>query len=329
VAGDVASGAAYFAVAPDGTLAVVRGAGSRANRLLALVDRKGGATQVPLTPRGFRHPRFSPDGKRLAFTVGSGTGVGSDADVWVYSLESGSLSRLTFAGNIYPAWSPTGDRIAYLRGKDQAVVAKPADGSGTEEQLKGGAVETLLPGSWSRDGRTLAVTDVGSAQEVLLLTTGEAPRLFEKDASAPAFSPDGRWIAYQSPASGGANVFVRSATGDGKWQVSSEISAQPRWSGDGRELFYLTNANPRALMAVTVESGAGFRAGPPRVIVADLSRYMTATAPEVDWDVAPRGDRFVFIEVERAKDEGTRLDIALHWVLHLATGRSGGQDTVR
>jgi serine/threonine-protein kinase len=318
VAGDVASGAAYFAVARDGTLAVVRGAGSRANRLLALVDRKGGATRVPLTPRGFRHPRFSPDGKRLAFTVGSGTGVGSDADVWVYSLESGSLSRLTFGGSIYPAWSPTGDRIAYMRGHDQAVVAKPADGSGTEEPLKAGAIETLLPGSWSRDGRTLAVNDVGSAQEIMLLTTGEAPRPFEKDASAPAFSPDGRWIAYQAPASGNANVFVRSATGEGKWQVSSETSAQPKWSGNGGELFYLTNAQPRALMAVAVERGAGFRVGPPRVIVADLSRYMTATAPEVDWDVAPAGDRFVFIEVERAKDEGTRLDIALHWVRHLA-----------
>jgi Tol biopolymer transport system component len=236
---------------------------------------------------------------------------------------------LTFGGSIYPAWSPTGDRIAYMRGHDQAVVAKPADGNGTEEQLKGGAVETLLPGSWSKDGRTLAVTDVGSAQEILLLTAGEAPRPFEKDASAPAFSPDGRWIAYQSPASGNANVFVRSATGDGKWQVSPEIAAQPKWSGDGRELFYITNANPRALMAVTVESGSGFRAGPPRVIVADLSRYMTATAPEVDWDVASKGDRFVFIEVERARDEGTRLDIALHWAKHLGLANPGGPGAAR
>ena len=70
-------------------------------------------------------------------------------------------------------------------------------------------------------------------------------------------------------------------------------------------------------MAVAVESGSAFRAGPPRVVIADLSRYLTATAPQVDWDAAPDGHRFVFIEAERAKDEGTRIDVALHWARHL------------
>ena len=95
-------------VATDGTLAVVRGAGSKVNRLLTLVDRKGLATPLPLSARGFRHPRFSPDGTRLAFTVGSAMGLGTDADVWVYSLSSGSLNRLTFDG----APTPRGRRPA-------------------------------------------------------------------------------------------------------------------------------------------------------------------------------------------------------------------------
>ena len=69
---------------------------------------------------------------------------------------------------------------------------------------------------------------------------GRQPRLFEPDASAPTFSPDGRFIAYASPASGIRNVFVRSTRGEGKWQVSSEPGGDPKWSGDGRELFYLT-----------------------------------------------------------------------------------------
>ena len=124
VAGDPSSGATYFAVANDGTLAAVRGAGSKVNRLLTLVDRKGVAQRLPLTARGFRDPRFSPDGTRLAFTVGSAaTGVSSDGDVWVYSLSSGSLDRLTFDGSAYPSWTPSGDRIAYMRG-NQAVLAK-------------------------------------------------------------------------------------------------------------------------------------------------------------------------------------------------------------
>jgi len=323
VAGDPSSGATHFAVATDGTLAVVRGAGSKVDRLLTLVDRKGVAKPLPLGARGFRHPRFSPDGTRLAFTVGSAaTGIGSDADVWVYTLSSGSLNRLTFDGSAYPSWTPAGDRVAYMRG-NQAVFAKSADGAGTAEQLAAAGSDALLPGSWSPDGRTLAVSRAASAREILLLKPGEKPRLFETDASAPAFSPDGRWIAYTSPASGLTNVFVRSATGEGKWQVSPEIGGYPRWSGDGRELFYLAIGSPRrSLMAVSVDAGSGFRAGPPRVIVADLSRYMTSTAPQIDWDAAPDGRRFVFIEVERSKDEGTRVDVAVHWARHLASDAS-------
>jgi serine/threonine-protein kinase len=113
VAGDPSSGATYYAVARDGTLAVVRGAGSQANRRLALADREGVATRLPLTARGFRHPRFSPDGTRLAFAVGGASGFGADADVWVYSLDTGNLSRLTFEGNVYPLWTPDGNRITY------------------------------------------------------------------------------------------------------------------------------------------------------------------------------------------------------------------------
>ena len=54
-----------------------------------------------------------------------------------------------------------------------------------------------------------------------------------------------------------------------------------------------------------------------------MSRYMTSTAPQVDWDAAPDGRRFVFIETERAKEEGTRIDVALHWARHLGAARPG------
>jgi serine/threonine-protein kinase len=324
VAGDPSSGAAYFAVANDGTLAAVHGAGSKVSRRLTLVDRKGVAQPLPLAPRGFRHPRFSPDGTRLAFTVSSAaTGVSSDGDVWVYSPSSESLNRLTFDGSAYPAWTPDGSRIAYIRG-NQAVFARSADGTGAEEQLAAAGSDALLPGSWSADGGMLALTRVDSAPGILVLAPGDERRPFEADASAPAYSPDGRFIAYASPASGNMNVFVRPASGEGKWQVSTELGGYPRWSGDGRELFYIATGGPRrALMSVEVAGGSGFRAGPPRVLVADLSRYMTSTAPQVDWDVSPDGRRFVFVEPARTSDEGTRIDVALHWARHLGAGRPG------
>jgi tricorn protease-like protein len=262
--------------------------------------------------------------------VGGASGFGADADVWVYSLDTGNLSRLTFEGNVYPLWTPDGNRITYQGGSNQALLTKPADGSGSEERLTPDGTDPTLPGSWSPDGHTLAFTRIGFSTDVYLLTPGEEPRLFEKDASVPAFSPDGRWIAYMSPASGITNVFVRPVDGEGKWQVSPDVGGYPRWSGDGRELFYLDTATPqRPLMAVTVASGQSFRAGPPRPLIADLSRYMTATAPQLDWDAAPAGDRFVFVEVERSKDEGTRIDVALHWAGHLTVARSGRQDRPR
>jgi Tol biopolymer transport system component len=210
-----------------------------------------------------------------------------------------------------------------MRG-NQAVFTKPADGTGAGEQLVAPGSDALLPGSWSADGRILALSRAASDREILLVTPGDEPRVFEKDASGPAFSADGRFIAYASPAAGVTNVFVRSTSGDGKWQVSSEVGGYPRWSGDSRELFYIATATEkRSLMAVTVASGPSFRAGPPRVVVEDLSRYMTSTAPQVDWDVAPDGRRFVFVEVERAKDEGTRIDVALHWARHLGDAHPG------
>jgi Tol biopolymer transport system component len=111
--------------------------------------------------------------------------------------------------------------------------------------------------------------------------------------------------------------------------VSSEPGGDPKWSGDGRELFYLTSGQTqRSLMVVAVEGGSSFRAGPPRV-VADVTRYLTSSAPVVDWDVAPDGRRFVFIEAERAKDEGTRIDVALHWARHLGAAGPGGREPAR
>ena len=141
----------------------------------------------------------------------------------MYSLSSGSLNRLTFDGSAYPSWTPAGDRVAYMRG-DQAVLTKSADGTGTEEQLVAPGSDALLPGSWSPDGSTLALSRVASAREILLLTPGDEPRLFETEASAPAFSPDGRFIAYASPASGNSSVFVQ--TGHRGGQVAGVVGVR-------------------------------------------------------------------------------------------------------
>jgi len=320
VGGDPSSGAGYFTIADNGNIAWLAGAVTAADALLTIVDATGAAERLTLSPRGFYQPRFSPDGTRLAFTVGEGYS-GVAGDVWVYSLATQGLSRLTFGGNeLYPLWTPDGRRIAYLSyASDAGIFAKAADGSAAEERLTGGETTAIFPGSFSPDGRTLAYTRLGRTNDIFLVTQGEEARLFEEMASCPAISPDGRWLAYSSPGSGTSSIFVRPLEGEGKWQVSPNLGGYPRWSGDGRRLFYIDIGSPkRPLMAVAVAPGNIFSTGPPEVVLENLSgAFVTATAPALNWDVSPSGDRFVFVEFERRAQAAAQIEIALNWAQHL------------
>jgi serine/threonine-protein kinase len=256
----------------------------------------------------------------LAFTVGEGYS-GVAGDVWVYSLASQGLSRLTFGGNeLYPLWAPDGRRIAYLSYANEAgIFAKAADGSSTEERLTPSDTTALFPESFSPNGRTLAYTRLGSTNDIYLISQGEEARLFEQMASCADISPDGRWIAYSSPGSGVSSVYVRPLEGEGKWQVSPNLGAYARWSGDGRRLFYIDIGLPkRPLMVVDVAPGDRFQIGPPRVVLENLGgAFVTSTAPALNWDVSPSGDRFVFVEFERRAQAAAQVEIALNWAQHL------------
>jgi len=320
VGGDPSSGAGYFSIAANGSIAWLAGAVTAADALLTIVDEDGEAERVPLSPRGFFQPRFSPDGTRLAFTVGEGYS-GVSGDVWVYSLASQGLSRLTFSGNeLYPLWTPDSRQIAYLNYiSGAAIFSKAADGSAAEERFTPDDTSALFPESFSPDGRTLAYTRIGQTSDIYLVTMGDRPRLFEKQASCPAISPDGRWIAYASPGAGTASIYVRPVEGEGKWQVSPNLGAYPRWSGDGRRLFYIDIGSPkRPLMVVDVAVGESFRADPPQVVLENIGgAFVTSTAPAMNWDVSPSGDRFVFVEFERRAEAAAQVEIALNWAQHL------------
>jgi len=320
VGGDPVSGAGHFAIARNGTIAWVEGAVTDSDALLTVVDRNGVATDLPLEPSGFRHPRFSPDGTAIAVTVGEGR-AGVSRDVWVYSFATETMNRVTFDGNErYPAWMPDGRRIAFLaEGDEQRIYAKPADGRGAKEPLTAAAPSPLYPESFSPDGRTIAYTQLGQTPSTYLSTSGGEPRLFEVDASSPVISPNGRWLAYASPGSGSARVFVRSIEGEGKWQVSPGDGSYPRWSRDGSRLFYIDiDRADRPLMEVDVADGEVFRTGPPRVVLDDLDvRFLTATAPAVNWDVSPDGNRFVFIGYRRNVEARTHIEVALGWAQQL------------
>jgi Tol biopolymer transport system component len=320
VGGDPSSGVGYFDLAADGTLAYLRGDLSDRDVFLTLVDRQGKAERIPIAPRGFGYPRFSPDGTRLAVSVGVNP-VGTDGDLWVFTPSSGSMERLTFSGNaIYPSWTPDGSRIVYAEMQKAGLYLKPADGTGSPE-LVTRADEPSLPESWSPDGRTLAYVRIAKSTDVYLQTVGGEPRLFERDASGPVFSPDGRWIAYSSPSSGESKVFVRSVTGDGKWQISTGGGGYARWPAPGDEIYYIAIDSPdRSVMSVPVGQGPAFRAGPPRQVIASTGGYfVTSTAPSVNWDVAPGGRRFVFTEQQHGVRSDSVIAVALNWTTHVGS----------
>jgi serine/threonine-protein kinase len=322
VGGDPSSGAGYFAISKSGTIAWVNGEVTEANSLLTIVGPDDRKERVPLDPRGFHQPRMSPDGTKIAVTVGRGQ-YGVDGDVWLYDLATGAFNRFTFDGNsTYPLWTPDGRGIAYLDYSDESGISvKPADGSGVAESLTPPDRSPVFPESFSPDGRTLAYTRIGATSDIYLITSGGEARLFEKDASGPVFSPDGRWIAYFSPGSGSGStrVYVRSVEGEGKWQVSPEIGSYPRWSGDGNQLYYVQIDVPnRPLMVVDVAEGDIFRVGPSRVVVEDLGgRFVTAVAPAVNWDASRADDRFIFVEIDRDDWATTQVELAINWAQNL------------
>jgi serine/threonine-protein kinase len=327
IAGDPSSGIGYFAAGSEGSLAFVPGAAASAESKLVLTDRKGTATELPLPPRQYRFPRFSPDGARIAFSIGSGRGA--DDEVWIYQLSSGALTRLTFSGgNFCPIWSGDGLRLAYVsaRASNEGIYARPADGSGAEEWLYGDFT-ARLPSDWSIDGKTLLFTHPSTQVWVAALKsigTPSAPpendsHVLEPSAFGGVFSPDNRWIAYASAVGGAvAEIFVEAVDGSAaKWQLTTDGGTQPAWAGS--EIFLLHGSQIRA---VEVQMQPVFKLGPPQALFE--GQFELRTAPLRNYDVTRDGKRFVF--VKGGSDLGAReVDVVLNWAPELgpASGRGG------
>jgi serine/threonine protein kinase len=298
------SGAAHFDFSRAGTAMYVAPHQRPGEAALQWVDRKGAAAPVTSTRRAFRAPRLSPDGRRLAVHVQEPNGM----DLWLLEIARQAWSRLTFAkDNAWPVWSPDGARIAFTSNRNgyYNLYLVAADGGGVERLTT--SVSWHFPTSWSPDGRVLVFEGSNPDTEFdvweVPVDGGRRPRplvvapLAQNEAR---FSPDGRWLAYESAESGRAEVYVRAYGGsDRRWTISTEGGSAPLWSHMGREIVY---TNGTKILAVPVATTPTFKAGVPAVLFDRGKRVH-------GYDVTPDGQRFVI--AEDAEPEPERLQIVV------------------
>jgi Tol biopolymer transport system component len=328
VGADPGSGAGRFDFSRTGVFVFESGTGMRP-WTVAWLDSTGKTQPLLPKPGLYYSPRFSPDGRRLAVGIDSGKG----ADIFVHDLERDAVTRLTFTSrlNSDPVWAPDGKHLIFRDASvgGTAIWWIAADGAGEAQRLLDVRAGDIGSNSFSPDGRTLIYSTYGEPGNSRLWTvtldlsdpdhpSPAAPQPFYHspfNETRPAFSPDGRWVAYVSDESGRNEIYVRSfsaaATGHtGKWQISTNGGQAPLWSHDRRSLFF--TSDDRVMMAEYTSSGASFTAGKPRLWSTTPIRGNTGFS---NYDVAPDGKRLaVFVPSDAGRpEEMTRLTLLLNF----------------
>ena len=327
------SGGAQFAVSNNGHLFYIPGpvTAGTSERTIALADRAGVVTRLPIPPGPYVYTRASRDGTRLAV----GTDDGKEAAVWICRLpEKSALQRLTMEGrNRYPIWSPDGTRVAFQsdRGGEQAIYVQRVDGIGRPERLAGAQNGvSLIPESWSPDGRWILLSQEKGSEFSLWTLSVQDGRLRPLDVRSQrmigaTFSPDGRWIAYSL--SGGNDrplvspdrgVFVQPFPFTGAIYQAPKvlIDFHPVWSPAGRELMYIPATALGQLATVRVTAHDGLTFGEPVTSPFRINANHLNTQARA-YDVLPDG-RFVGLidasEPDGSPANGTsEIRVVLNW----------------
>ena len=303
------SRAASFAVSETGTLVYVRGDrrdDATGSRRLVWVDPDGEEEALGLPAAAYRHPRLSPDGRRLAVIVSEG----QQRALWVHDLASGGRLQLTRDGDATdPLWTPDGERLIIRwnpvePGATVGLHALRADGIGELEYL-GVPDDVDTPSSLSPDGQTLVFLRhlvLGRQREIWQVPLDGDPTatpilqgdLFRGYAE---ISPDGRWLAYVS----NQVVFLQRFRDPGaRVPVSNEGYARGlMWGPEGDRLYFQLGER---LMSATVDvTGDTARVGRPTEILS--GDYLTGTlSAHRQIDIASDG-RFLMMRLDRAASE--------------------------
>jgi serine/threonine protein kinase len=290
-----------FTVAPNGTLIYNTEVGA-AQSALTWIDRSGKELKRISDPAIMANPTLSPDGNRVALDISDEKA--NNVDVWIESATGAGNARFTFdpAEEVAAVWSRDGSTLAYriADSKGPSLVLKRATGLERENRrftLPITSMDDVIPNSWSLDDRqilfTLQVTS-GEHLELIPVAGGEPTRFLTGNSSESngQISPDGKWVAYASDESGAWEVYVTSFPGAaGKWQISRGGGTEPRWRGDGKEIFYIAPSG--MLSAVSVNAASAFVSGTPTPLFQIRGRAPISSTDVFTYDVAKDGKRFL------------------------------------
>jgi serine/threonine-protein kinase len=288
----------------NGAVVYVRTKGPSFRHFLAWLDSKGRGQPIETTPGIYESPRFSPDGKRLAYSLPAGP---VQADIWVKDIERGTVSRLTHLpgrSNV-PLWTPDGRGIVFVatHHNNPGLYWIRADGTGEAQLLKS---ERLFPSSFSPDGKRLAYALMYPDRHAEIWTApleGDSghprfgkPEAFLRTSYAemyPVFSPDGHWLAYTSNESGTFELYVRPFPGpEGKLQVSTGGGSYPVWAHKQHQLFFLTPDWGIMVLDYAIQNGS-FVPGRPRLWGPKGLEFLGGNYP---YDLGPDDERFAVVQ---------------------------------
>ena len=292
-------GATQFAVSETGTAVYgLPAAGGVGACRLVILDLDGVETLVPLPEGDFNNPRFSPDGRYIAYEA--------DTQIWVYDQETGATSPLTTEGvNQHPTWSSDG-RYVYFASLRAGTLSydgfrRVADGSADVEPVFR-RDQRNHPISASPDGSEWLVSERTLDRGMDLLIATEGPDSVELRAYLRApwnetyggVSPDGRRVLYMADEEGG-EIYVRSfpdALNQVRVADGIGTGGEPIWAPDASAIYF---RDAGQVMRVTVIAGDEFGVGPAESLFEDRWLLNTSPLPSVSWDVSPDGARFVFV----------------------------------
>jgi eukaryotic-like serine/threonine-protein kinase len=306
---------AVFSVAGTGVLVTQTGKGAALSQL-TWFNRNGESAGTIGLPESINNVRLSPDGRRVA--EDKSDAAGRNIDIWIREPLRNAIARLTFDPSLDqdPIWSPDGKKILFSSNRRLLgfhLYLKNADGSGSEEEVADfGPGLQVNPWDWSRDSKYILFR---RANELWYCSWPERvpkPLLLEKWTARNAqFSPDGRWVAYASNETGNMEIYVSSfPNADGKWQVSTTGGQEPRWRGDGKELFYLSAEGK--MMAVAIKAGASFEAGSPVALFQTHRRAPVSAQDFFSYDVTADGQKFLVL-TKVNESNAAPLSILLNW----------------